>query len=108
MNVQDAGYVRVFYDEEAGDALCVHACERFVRQIFRVRCAWGAVHHVACGAVMEAACEGAAKDDTYKMTAERAAPPPDYYADATLFKQRLQRDIERKAAVLSRLKTPAQ
>lgn len=54
------------------------------------------------------ACAGAAKDEAYKTTAERAAQPPDYYADAALFKQRLQRDIERKAAVLSRLKTPAQ
>jgi tripartite-type tricarboxylate transporter receptor subunit TctC len=54
------------------------------------------------------ACEGAAKDEAYKTTAERAAQPPDYYADAALFRQRLQRDIERKAAVLSRLKPPAQ
>jgi tripartite-type tricarboxylate transporter receptor subunit TctC len=59
-------------------------------------------------AKLTTACEGAAKDDTYKTTAERAAQPPDYYADAALFRQRLQRDIERKAAVLSRLKTPAQ
>ena len=53
------------------------------------------------------ACEGAAKDEAYKVTTERAAQPPDYYADAALFRQRLQRDIERKAVVLSRLKTPA-
>ncbi len=59
-------------------------------------------------AKLATACAGAAKDEAYKTTAERAAQPPDYYADAALFKQRLQRDIERKAAVLSRLKTPAQ
>lgn len=56
---------------------------------------------------LSAACEGAARDDAYKQTAERAAQPPDYYADAALFRQRLQRDIERNAVVLSRLKTPA-
>jgi len=66
----------------------------------------GTFPHVV--AKLTRACEGAAKDDAYKTTAERAAQPPDYYADAALFKQRLERDIERKAAVLSRLKAPAQ
>jgi len=52
------------------------------------------------------ACAGAAKDDAYATTAKRAAQPNDYYADAAGFKQRLQRDIERKAAVLTRVKAP--
>jgi len=52
------------------------------------------------------ACAGAAKDDSYKTTAKRAAQPDDYYSDAAGFKQRLQRDTERKAAVLARVKKP--
>jgi tripartite-type tricarboxylate transporter receptor subunit TctC len=52
------------------------------------------------------ACAGAAKDDSYQTTAKRAAQPNDYYSDAAGFKQRLQRDIERKAAVLARVKKP--
>jgi tripartite-type tricarboxylate transporter receptor subunit TctC len=52
------------------------------------------------------ACAGAVKDESYKTTAERAAQPTDYYGDATAFQQRLQRDIERKSAVLARVKKP--
>src|SRR5262245_43387125 len=51
------------------------------------------------------ACVGAARDDAYATVAKRAAQPPDYYADADAFKERLMRDIERKAAVLVRVKT---
>jgi tripartite-type tricarboxylate transporter receptor subunit TctC len=51
------------------------------------------------------ACAGAARDEAYATVAKRAAQPPDYYADADAFKQRLTRDIERKAAVLARVKT---
>jgi tripartite-type tricarboxylate transporter receptor subunit TctC len=51
------------------------------------------------------ACVTAAKDATYATTAKRAAQPDDYYGDAAIFKQRLQRDIERKAAVLARVAT---
>jgi tripartite-type tricarboxylate transporter receptor subunit TctC len=51
------------------------------------------------------ACAGAAKDETYATAAKRAAQPDDYYANADAFKERLERDIERKAAVLSRVKT---
>jgi tripartite-type tricarboxylate transporter receptor subunit TctC len=51
------------------------------------------------------ACVGAAKDEAYAAVAKRAAQPADYYADATTFRQRLQRDIETKARVLKRVKT---
>ncbi len=51
------------------------------------------------------ACAGAAKDEAYATAAKRAAQPIDYYADADAFKERLARDIERKAEVLSRIKT---
>jgi tripartite-type tricarboxylate transporter receptor subunit TctC len=51
------------------------------------------------------ACAGAAHDAAYETVASRAAQPPDYYADADAFKERLMRDIERKAAVLARVKT---
>jgi tripartite-type tricarboxylate transporter receptor subunit TctC len=50
------------------------------------------------------ACADAAKDETYATVAKRAAQPDDYYADAATFSQRLKRDIERKAAVLTRVK----
>jgi tripartite-type tricarboxylate transporter receptor subunit TctC len=56
-------------------------------------------------AKLASACAGAAKDEIYATTAKRAAQPDDYYADAAVFKQRLQRDIERKAAVLARVAT---
>jgi tripartite-type tricarboxylate transporter receptor subunit TctC len=51
------------------------------------------------------ACAGAAKDEAYETVAKRAAQPADYYADAEAFKERLDRDIERKANVLARVKT---
>jgi len=51
------------------------------------------------------ACAGAAKDEAYETVAKRAAQPADFYADADAFKERLDRDIERKAAVLTRVKT---
>src|SRR5262245_47159021 len=51
------------------------------------------------------ACAGAARDEAYETVAKRAAQPADYFADADAFKERLMRDIERKAAVLARVKT---
>jgi tripartite-type tricarboxylate transporter receptor subunit TctC len=51
------------------------------------------------------ACAGAARDEAYEAVAKRAAQPADFYADADAFKERLDRDIERKAAVLARVKT---
>jgi len=51
------------------------------------------------------ACAGAARDEAYQTVAKRAAQPADYYADADAFRERLERDIERKAAVLARVKT---
>jgi len=56
-------------------------------------------------AKLAGACLGAAKDAIYATTAKRAAQPDDYYGDAAIFKQRLQRDIERKAAVLAHVAT---
>jgi tripartite-type tricarboxylate transporter receptor subunit TctC len=50
------------------------------------------------------ACAAAAKDVSYATAAQGAAQPPDYYADAGVFRQRLQRDIERKAEVIKRVK----
>ena len=41
---------------------------------------------------------------TTPTVAKRAAQPADFYADADAFKERLDRDIERKAAVLARVK----
>jgi tripartite-type tricarboxylate transporter receptor subunit TctC len=54
---------------------------------------------------LSSACAEAAKNDLYATTAKRAGQPDDYYADAAAFGQRLARDIESKARVLSRLKT---
>ncbi len=54
---------------------------------------------------LSSACAEAAKDDIYATTAKRAGQPDDYYDDAAAFRQRLARDIESKARVLSRLKT---
>jgi len=51
------------------------------------------------------ACAGAARDETYETVARRAAQPADYYADSDAFQERLTGDIERKAAVLARVKT---
>ena len=55
-------------------------------------------------AKLAGACEGAAKDEAYATAAKRAAQPDNYYANAALFKQRLDRDTERKASVLARIK----
>ena len=49
------------------------------------------------------ACAAAAKDETYKTVAERAAQPPDYYDDAKGFRARLDRDTAAKARVLQRI-----
>jgi tripartite-type tricarboxylate transporter receptor subunit TctC len=54
---------------------------------------------------LSSACAEAAKNDLYAMIAKNAGQPSDYYADAAAFRQRLARDIESKARVLSRLKT---
>jgi tripartite-type tricarboxylate transporter receptor subunit TctC len=54
---------------------------------------------------LSSACAEAAKNDLYATTAKRVEQPDDYYADAAAFRQRLARDIESKARVLSRLKT---
>jgi len=54
---------------------------------------------------LSAACAEAANYDLYATTAKRAGQPDDYYADAEAFRQRLARDIESKARVLSHLKT---
>jgi tripartite-type tricarboxylate transporter receptor subunit TctC len=51
------------------------------------------------------ACTVAAKSEAYETVARRAAQPTDYYADSDAFQERLTRDIERKAAVLARVKT---
>ncbi len=59
-------------------------------------------------AKLAAACEGAAKDEIYESAAKRAAQPTTYYADAATFRQRLQRDTERKAEVLKRLSAKPQ
>ena len=48
-------------------------------------------------------CATAAKDASYVTAAKGAAQPEDFYADAELFKQRIQRDVERKAEVLARI-----
>jgi tripartite-type tricarboxylate transporter receptor subunit TctC len=52
------------------------------------------------------ACAGAAKDESYASAAKRAAQTDDYYSDANSFRQRLQRDTERKAEVLRRVAVP--
>jgi tripartite-type tricarboxylate transporter receptor subunit TctC len=54
---------------------------------------------------LSSACAEAAKNDLYATTAKRSGQPDDYYDDAPAFRQRLARDIESKARVLSRLKT---
>jgi tripartite-type tricarboxylate transporter receptor subunit TctC len=55
---------------------------------------------------LAAACAAAANDRTYATIAKRAGQPDDYYADAAAFRSRLARDIESKARVLARLKSP--
>jgi len=57
-------------------------------------------------AKLAAACDHAAKDQTYATIAKRAGQPDEYYADAEAFRLRLARDIDSKARVLARLKTP--
>jgi tripartite-type tricarboxylate transporter receptor subunit TctC len=66
-----------------------------------------APHATPAGVIdkLAGACAGAAKDEAYETVARRAAQPNDYYADAEAFKERLNRDIERKASVLARVKT---
>lgn len=49
------------------------------------------------------ACEGAAKDELYVKAAKNAFQPDNYFADATVFAERLQKDIEDKARLLERI-----
>ncbi len=53
-------------------------------------------------------CASAAKDEAYKLVAQRAAQPPDYYDDAKGFRARLERDTAAKARVLARIKSKPQ
>jgi tripartite-type tricarboxylate transporter receptor subunit TctC len=53
---------------------------------------------------LEAACEGAAKDEVYASAAKRGGQPPSYYADRTTFGMRLARDIEAKRRLIARMK----
>ena len=55
---------------------------------------------------LAAACQGAAKDDAYATTAQRAFQPGNYYADRETFHARLAQDIEVKKRLLGRM--PAQ
>jgi tripartite-type tricarboxylate transporter receptor subunit TctC len=52
---------------------------------------------------LSAACAGAAKDDAYAVSAQRANQPPNYYADRDAFRARLNRDVEVKKRLLARL-----
>jgi tripartite-type tricarboxylate transporter receptor subunit TctC len=52
---------------------------------------------------LTAACAEAAQDDTYANAARAAAQPTDYFGDAVAFSQRLKRDSESKARVLTRV-----
>jgi tripartite-type tricarboxylate transporter receptor subunit TctC len=52
---------------------------------------------------LSAACAGAAKDEAYAVSAQRANQPANYYADRDAFRTRLQRDIEVKKRLLARL-----
>jgi tripartite-type tricarboxylate transporter receptor subunit TctC len=49
------------------------------------------------------ACAGAAKDEAYAVSAQRANQPANYYADRENFRTRLTRDIEVKKRLLARL-----
>lgn len=49
------------------------------------------------------ACESAAKDQTYAAAAQRGGQPPTYYADRATFRARLERDIETKRRLLTRM-----
>jgi tripartite-type tricarboxylate transporter receptor subunit TctC len=53
---------------------------------------------------LEAACEGAAKDEIYATAALRGGQPPSYYADRATFGTRIERDIEAKRRLIARLK----
>jgi tripartite-type tricarboxylate transporter receptor subunit TctC len=52
---------------------------------------------------LAAACAGAAQDDAYVNAARATGQPSDYFADAAMFSQRLERDIARKTRVLARV-----
>jgi tripartite-type tricarboxylate transporter receptor subunit TctC len=52
---------------------------------------------------LSAACQGAAKDEAYAVSAQRANQPANYYADRESFRARLTRDIEVKKRLLARL-----
>lgn len=49
------------------------------------------------------ACEGAAADPQYVAAAKAAFQPDDYFANAEVFGQRLQKDIEDKARLLAKI-----
>ena len=53
---------------------------------------------------LETACEGAAKDEIYASAARRGGQPPSYYADRAIFVMRLNRDIEAKKRLITRMK----
>ena len=55
-------------------------------------------------AKLEAACEGAAKDELYVTAAKRGGQPEDYYANRATFAARLARDIEAKKNLLARMR----
>lgn len=50
------------------------------------------------------ACGGAARDELYARAAKTAFQPTVYFADAKVFAQRLQKDIDDKKRLLSRIK----
>jgi tripartite-type tricarboxylate transporter receptor subunit TctC len=52
---------------------------------------------------LAAVCAGAAKDDAYATTAQRAFQPANYYADRETFQARLAHDIEVKKRLLGRM-----
>jgi tripartite-type tricarboxylate transporter receptor subunit TctC len=54
-------------------------------------------------AKLAAACQGAANDEAYRTAAKRGGQPDSYYADTATFNARLQRDIEAKQRLLSRM-----
>jgi hypothetical protein len=54
---------------------------------------------------LSSACAEAAKSDLYATIAKNAGQPDEYFDDAAAFRQRLMRDTDIKARVLSRLKT---
>jgi tripartite-type tricarboxylate transporter receptor subunit TctC len=54
-------------------------------------------------AKLEAACAGAAKDEVYVNAARNGGQPDTYYADGATFQARLQRDIDAKRRLLTRM-----